>query len=133
MTDERSFRVLIVDDETLVSAAMQRQLRRRGFEVETSDTPRDALERLFAAGGAPFDILVSDYRMTQMNGLELLAEVRRRAPAIVRVLVSGYVDGETSEPSAEAPFELFVRKPWNADELAAGLRALARTRPVDGR
>ena len=117
-------RVLIVDDEPMVAAALRRQLIRRGFLVETCASAEEALARI-ANGAEPLvGTVITDFQMPGLNGLELLRELGRRAPRIVRVLLSGYSYGEAEQPASGPDFDLWVRKPWNADELASNLLRL---------
>lgn len=120
-------RVLIVDDEPLVATALRRQLLRRGFAVETCASAEEALARV-AGPEVELEVVITDFQMPRMNGLELLRELGRRAPRILRVLLSGYAYGEAEQSAWGPDFDLWVRKPWNADELASDLRRCLPTR-----
>ena len=84
-------RILFVDDEMLVLEGLQRMLRplRAEWEMVFVDSGAKALELM---GQAPFDVVVSDMRMPGMNGAELLAEVLKRFPKTVRLVLSGHAD-----------------------------------------
>ena len=84
-------RILLVDDEQSVLNALQRFFRRSGYEaVKTCTSGREGLE-LFEKSG-PFQLVISDYRMPEMNGVEFLSAVRARWPDTVRIVLSGYAD-----------------------------------------
>ncbi len=112
-------RLLIVDDEPEVGRALRRLLRAE-FEVAIALGGAEALARLEAFDP---DVVLSDFRMAGMNGVELLAEVRRRRPATRRVLLTGDTD-----PAVEAWVESLgancpvLHKPWSDRELLALLR-----------
>lgn len=112
-------RVLVVDDERPVAAALSRILRRAGHEVELAASGAEALQRL--AGFAP-DLLISDYRMPQMSGVELLDEVARRLPGCKRVLISG--EAELRSFGGTAPPHAVLAKPWDNEALLAAVQAL---------
>jgi len=103
---------LLVDDELQILNALGRLLRRRGFEVRTTHSPREALDLLRAA---PTDVIIADYDMPEMTGMELLEAVGRLDPGVRRLLLTGYADLESR--GAEAAGVLVLAKPWDADEL----------------
>lgn len=82
-------KVLLVDDEPRVLAGLQRSLGHR-FSLSCASSGVEALALLDSHG--PFAALVTDMRMPGMSGLELLREVRRRAPEMVRLVLSGFAD-----------------------------------------
>ncbi len=79
-------RVLLVDDEPLVLRVLRRGLERAGYQVEQASGGTEALALLTKG---TVSVLVSDYQMPEMNGLELARQVRQRYPALPVVLVSG--------------------------------------------
>ncbi len=103
-------RILIVDDEPGVLRALERLFRRNGHEVRTSATAGDALAMLEQQTA---DVVISDFLMAGMTGVEFLRQVADRAPNARRVLLSGYadVDGQLQVDA------LFIRKPYDAKEL----------------
>src|SRR5664279_320359 len=83
--------ILFVDDEPMVLQGLQRLLRafRNEWDMAFVASGQEALAQL---AEHPFDIIVSDMRMPGMNGAELLKEVMRRYPAMVRIVLSGHAD-----------------------------------------
>ncbi|WP_134393089.1 response regulator, partial [Pseudomonas aeruginosa] len=81
-------RILFVDDEERILRSLAMQFRRH-YEVLTESDPRRALERLKTER---IQVLVSDQRMPQMSGAELLAQARERYPETLRILLTGYSD-----------------------------------------
>jgi len=84
-------RILFVDDEAFVLEGLQRMLRhfRGEWEMVFAESGSKALELM---GQTPFDVIVSDMRMPGMNGAELLAEVMKRYPKTIRLILSGHAD-----------------------------------------
>ena len=82
-------RILLVDDNANGLAARKSVLEELGYRIVTSTSGADALEQ-FAA--FRFDLVVTDYKMPRMDGLELIGRLRKATPDLPIVLVSGYVD-----------------------------------------
>ena len=113
--------ILIVDDEVEVARALRRLLRRE-FNIELAHSGAEALQKLEQV---PVDLVLSDFRMPNMSGAQLLCEVKNRWPTTARVVLSGYADIESMLSSVnEGEVCRFLRKPWNDDELMATLRSL---------
>ena len=82
-------RILLVDDNANGLAARKSVLEELGYRIVTSTSGADALEQ-FASH--KFDLVVTDYKMPRMDGLDLIARLRKYTPDLPIVLVSGYVD-----------------------------------------
>ncbi len=122
--------ILFVDDEQMVLDGLRRMLRpmRREWRMSFVDSGRSALELMEKEH---FDVIVSDMRMPEMDGVALLNEVRRRHPEVIRLALSGHSDSEMLLESVRATHQ-FLSKPCDAGTLkdtvnrALGLRALLR-------
>lgn len=109
-------RILCVDDEVNVLNALKRLFMDDDYEILTSSSAADGLKKLEAF--APVQIVISDYRMPEMNGVDLLREVCRRWPETVRIVLSGYADTAAVVAAInEGQIYRFIAKPWNDDEL----------------
>ncbi|HZW24075.1 MAG TPA: response regulator [Gallionella sp.] len=117
------YRVLIVDDEEGVLNALRRELH-GAYQVETFDKPEEALEH---CRYAQFDLVIADYQMPGMNGIEFLKRFGKLQPDAVRLVLSGQADfGAMMDSINEAHIYRFIDKPWDSAELAATLaQALA--------
>ncbi len=115
--------ILLVDDEEGILNALKRLLRREGYTILTARSGDDALEML-ASSERPIGVVVSDFRMPGMNGVELLTRVRARHPDTVRIVLSGYADAQMVQAAInEGWIYRFVSKPWDDEELKAVIRA----------
>jgi putative nucleotidyltransferase with HDIG domain len=117
-------RVLFVDDEPNILQGLQRLLRpmRREWEMSFALGPREAMA-LFDQ--APFDVVVSDMRMPEMTGAELLGHIRDINPAVARIVLSGHSQLESAVRSAGIAHQ-FLAKPCDAEALRETiLRVLA--------
>jgi two-component system, probable response regulator PhcQ len=117
-------RLLIVDDEPGVLAALQRSLRARYRERLLVRTCADPLAALALVRDEPFDIVLSDLRMPGADGIELLSLVAAVLPASVRLLLTGTADFTTAQRAiTDAGVFRYLCKPWTDAELFAHLDA----------
>ncbi|MGQ0614375.1 MAG: response regulator [Planctomycetaceae bacterium] len=117
-------RVLLVDDEPLILSSLRRLLLRDDFEVTTCASGADGVARITET---VFDLVVSDYMMPAMNGLEFLEQVRQRLPRAARVLLSAQADKTLVERALDSGLlHLALRKPWENAALVAALRQVVR-------
>jgi CheY-like chemotaxis protein len=108
-------RILVVDDEEAILETMTFTFEGE-YEVLTSTDARRALELLDAR--APVAAVLTDQRMPQMSGVELLAEVCRRHPSTVRMILTGFADLETIiEAINDGHVWAYLTKPWEPDQL----------------
>ncbi len=111
---EHKARLLFVDDEERVINLL-RTMFRNEYEVCTATSGRAALEIIAAQ---PIDVIVSDQRMPEMAGIELLSEVRKRSPGTMRILLTGYADLTAIIGSVnEGEVFRFITKPWDHGEI----------------
>lgn len=112
-------RILFVDDELLVLEGLQRMLRsmRAEWEMVFIDTGSKALELM---AQTQFDVVVSDMRMPGMNGAELLAEVLKRYPKTVRLILSGHADRDLVLKCVGSTHQ-YLSKPCQPEELKAAI------------
>lgn len=111
-------RVLLVDDEINVVHALMRVMRLRlpkSVKVEGFDDPMRALARM---NGASFDVIVSDFRMPQMDGIAFLQLARERQPYAVRLILSASTETETVMKAVnDVEVFRYLSKPWQEDEV----------------
>lgn len=120
-------RILFVDDEENVLHGLRRMLHplRDEWEAVFARSGREALAILATAA---FDAVVTDMRMPEMNGAELLDEIRKRYPNLVRIVLSGQTDTASIVRSIDSVHQ-FLSKPTDPDTLTSTVeRALAMRR-----
>lgn len=113
-------RVVVVDDEPAVARSLGRLLATQGFEVLTCESGAAALALL---SEAPVDAVVSDFNMPGMNGVALLAEVKRRWPRARRVMVSALAETLDAASLADCQPCTVLPKPFDERALVAALKA----------
>lgn len=111
-----------MDDEDAVLTTLRLIVRRMGseWEVAVASSGAQALQMMAAT---PYDILVSDMRMREMTGVDLLQEVLRRHPRTVRIILSGYAEEEAIMRSAGTTHQ-WLAKPFNPLQLQTMLKRI---------
>lgn len=118
------YRLLLVDDEENILRALRRILVVNDgspfqFTVEIFSSPAAALQR---ADEMKFDLVLSDYRMPEMDGVQFLRHFRDKQPDAARLILSGYADLEGIISAInEAQIFRFIAKPWHDAELRVTL------------
>jgi response regulator RpfG family c-di-GMP phosphodiesterase len=109
MPEKASEKILLVDDEASVVAGLIRQFRKQ-FDLVPAGGGKEALELIESSG--PFAVVVSDFRMPEMNGVEFLAKVCEVSPDSVRIMLTGQADYDTSVNAVnEGRIFRFLSKP----------------------
>ena len=112
--------VLFVDDEVNILKALQRLLRQEEMNVLSTERASEALE---IVAREPVQVVVTDQRMPEMSGVDLLSKVRERQPDVVRMLLTGYTEIDVAVDAINrGQIYRLVTKPWNDDELRATIR-----------
>jgi response regulator RpfG family c-di-GMP phosphodiesterase len=109
-------RILVVDDEPNICRLLQRYLGRLGYEVETAGSVPDALDVLHRAR---FDLVLTDLRLPGPSGLDLLVEVRSRAPGTRTILMSAHADVYAAAAAIERGVDQLIVKPFELEDLRA--------------
>ena len=109
-------RILCVDDERNVLRALERIFLDEDYEIVTAGSGQEGLDILEETDS--FQVIISDYRMPVMTGVEFLKAVYDRWPETVRIVLSGYADaGAIVAAINEGHIYKFIPKPWNDEEL----------------
>ena len=123
-------RILVVDDEPAIQRAVQINLERHGFQVETADSGQEALRKAFSP---PPDLILLDLGLPDMDGLDVIKKVRARASTPIVVLsVRGAEKDKVGALDLGA--DDYLPKPFGVEELLARIRVALRhaARPGQG-
>jgi CheY-like chemotaxis protein len=120
--------IYIVDDEPLLLDLAEASLAPGGFTFKKFVDPQEALKS-FARARAKPDVLVTDYAMGKMNGLELLEKCRAQKPDLKCVLISGTVGAEVVL-NAPVKVDRFVGKPYQPESLLELVRRALTQHPA---
>lgn len=108
-------RVLVVDDEPSILSSLRRLLRQHGLEVFVAGSGREALELL---ARERVDVVISDMRMPEMDGAQLLEQVFARWPETKRILLTGFADvASTIAAVNRGKIWRYIAKPWEDEDL----------------
>ena len=122
MPDPSKPRILFVDDEPALLAALGRNLRSEHFELATATSGAAAIQMLRYQG--PFAVIVSDLRMPEMDGVQLLRRARKVSPDTVRVLFTGQPDMERAIAAInEGEVFRLITKPCPRVQMAVMLQS----------
>ncbi len=115
--------LLFVDDEPNILSALKRVFIDDEFEVVTANSGKEALG-IF--NDREIQLIISDQRMPEMSGSELLAKIRESKPEVMRIILTGFADMDAAVDSINnGQIYQFIFKPWNDEELrSVVLRAL---------
>jgi DNA-binding NtrC family response regulator len=117
-------RVLVVDDESSARSGLEKLLRQEGFAVSTA---RDGLEALDVASLSPPDVVVTDLKMPNMDGVALLVKLREQYPDLPVVVVTAFGDVASAVGAMRAGAEDYLTKPVDFDALTLAIeRAIER-------
>lgn len=106
--------ILVVDDEDIILASLGRDLGLDQYEVQTAGSGEEAMKK-FREG--KFELIISDYMMPGINGLELLKWVKAQNPRIVFIILTGYGDSVSTLQILENGADEILLKPCDTDEL----------------
>jgi CheY-like chemotaxis protein len=115
-------RVMVLDDEPIVGKRLNQALAKYGIEVEVFEDPTEAIARL---GDAHFDVIVTDLRMEEVNGIQILEYVTSHCQRARVILISGYATVEVArEALVKGAFD-FIAKPFTPRDLRAVINKAA--------
>lgn len=111
---ERERRVLLVDDDLGHLTTLAEALVRAGYRVRSAQSGSEALAELTIR---PIDLVITDYQMSPVNGLELIREIRRHIPHLPVLIMTGDLSQDLEEASKTAGAVALLRKPYHLETL----------------
>jgi DNA-binding NtrC family response regulator len=125
---ERMLKLLLLDDEPIVGKRLVPALAKIGVETESFTDPEAALQQI---AQKDFDIVVTDFRMDKMDGLEVLKRVLQKNPRTKVIIITGYATLEIARQALAIGAFDFIAKPFKPNDLrnivAKAARALGVT------
>ena len=116
--------VLVIDDEESVATTIEAILRMDGHQVTSVTTGADAVRLL---NEKKFDVVLTDLRLADMDGIEVLREVQRTSPETASIMLTGYASLESAVAALRSGAYDYLMKPSDVDELRATVnRAIER-------
>lgn len=116
---ESKLKILIIDDEPIVGKRLVPALGKSGYEIEFYESGEAGLKRI---DQTHFDIVVTDVRMSGIDGIEVLSRVKEKTPNSKVIIITGYATMEVArEAMSRGAFDIIV-KPFRAGDLREAIR-----------
>jgi DNA-binding NtrC family response regulator len=120
--------IIVIDDEPIVGKRLKPALEKSGYEVEFYETGAAALKRL---SEKDFDIVVTDVRMDEIDGMEILTRVTENRPRVKVIMITGYATIEVArEAMAKGAFDV-IAKPFKPNDLREIIQKAAQALSSD--
>ena len=114
--------ILVLDDEQIVGERLKPALEKEGHQVEIFVDPNRALERISEKA---FDIVVTDIRMDEMDGIQVLEKVSEKSNRTKVIMITGYATLEVARESLTKGAFDFIAKPFKLREMRAAIKKAA--------
>ena len=111
--------IMVIDDEKIVGAMAKRSLEQEGYEVEAFLNGESALVRLEER---PFDVVITDFKMKGIDGLEILRTVKRLYPKTVVIMITAFANLDVAIEALRDDVEDFFPKPVKIKDLKASIK-----------
>jgi len=111
-------RILVVDDEDIVRTSCSRTLSPEGYEVRLA---KNGVEGLKMASEERFDLVLTDLKMPDMDGIEVLRIIKEKWPETAVIIVTGYQTVDTAVKAIKLGAYDYIEKPFTPDALIAAV------------
>jgi DNA-binding NtrC family response regulator len=116
--DERA-RILVVDDDESIRKAISTILEEKGYEVDTAESGREAIEKTHDGF---YNLALIDIRLPDMDGTELLLRMKETTPRMVKIIVTGFPSLQNAMDAVNRNADAYVIKPVRIDDLLETIR-----------
>jgi DNA-binding response OmpR family regulator len=106
--------ILVMEDELSMAKGLKMVLNEEGYDVDLAMTGENAL---FKSSLMPFDLLVADLRLPDMDGMKVIREVKKRSPETEAIIITGYPTVSSAVDSAKIGVFEYLRKPFTEDQF----------------
>ncbi len=120
---DEPLRLIIIDDEPIVGKRLKQVFSKMGFHVDIFTNPLSALKFM---ENNPFDIVITDFKMEELDGMEILGKVKQLNPKARVIIITGYAKPETAKEAFKSGVFDFMVKPFRLDELKEAVRRAAK-------
>ncbi len=120
---DEPLRLIIIDDEPIVGKRLKQVFSKMGFHVEIFTNPLSALKFM---ENNPFDIVVTDFKMEELDGMEILGKAKQLNPKARVIIITGYAKPETAKEAFKSGVFDFMVKPFRLDELKEAVSRAAK-------
>jgi DNA-binding NtrC family response regulator len=120
--------ILIIDDEAAIRESLETLLEFEGYTVDSAETGEQGLAKI---GEHPFDLVLLDFALPDLNGLQVLAEIRERDPQLAVIVITAYGTVDNAVRVIQNGAANFIQKPWDNEKLLADVRAVMGRRHAE--
>jgi len=106
--------ILVVDDDKATLQILERILQKQGYNVDIAETGREAEEKV---NTKPFDLALLDVKLPDTDGIELLGEIHRTKPNMIKIVITGFASMEDGIKAMESGADAYLVKPVTSEEL----------------
>lgn len=124
----RTPKILIIDDEPLIRISISDALKEDGYTVRETDSGREGVSHLKEDG---FDIVITDLRLPDIDGIEVLKSCKRASPETMVILITAYGAVETAVEAMKYGAYDYITKPFSMDELLLMVKRLIRIKDLE--
>lgn len=123
----RSMQIMVVDDEETICVALSAWLTKEGYSVETASSGQEALERLEKKH---YDLYLVDFKMPGMDGLQLVAEIKRRQPDAAIIMITAHGSIQSAVEAMKRGAIDYLCKPFDPEELSLLMERVAAAKTL---
>jgi DNA-binding response OmpR family regulator len=106
--------ILIVDDDKSILRTFARILQKKGYEIDAVETGKEALKK---ADAKKYDLALLDIRLPDMDGIELLAKMKKQLQTTIKIMITGFPSLETGVKALDEGADAYLVKPVKPEEL----------------
>ncbi|MGC2432282.1 MAG: response regulator [Desulfobaccales bacterium] len=119
-------RIMVLDDEPIVCKRLKPALEKLGYEVDAFTQSPEAINQIQRIG---YDIIITDLKMKEIDGMQVLSEAKKRHPGTEVIVITGFATMETAKQSLQMGVFDFIAKPFKLSEIQEVVnRAAAKIR-----
>jgi len=122
--------ILVIDDEPTARKMLQRLLERDGHSVVVASNGSEGVEffKNALAQQKPFDLVITDYGMPQMNGKQVAQSIKALSPSVPIIMISGWDPDSSVDNDTLAAVDYLLNKPITSQEIRAAIKEVAKRR-----
>ena len=106
--------ILVVDDDKSILRTFTRILQKNGYEIETAETGKEAIEK---ADNRHYDLALVDIRLSDMDGTDLIAKLKKQLQRTVKIMITGFPSLETGVKALDEGADAYLVKPVKPQDL----------------
>jgi DNA-binding NtrC family response regulator len=114
MTRSEQARILVIDDDESVRKSLETVLKEEGYGVDVAENGREAIKKSKANF---YNLALVDLRLPDMDGIELLTEMRETVPKLVKIIITGYPSLESAIEAVNRAADGYMTKPYTMENL----------------